>query len=229
MKGLRLVGDYALEFLVITLLLALSAFLIVPFAAMLVGVVGFFQNDIDSRRFKDIFTTIGRNWKILIFYTIFQLIIVLFPVLNIYFFNTHAETMNYFVLAVSYIALVVGIFYLTTSPTVICNMNVNFRELLYNGLMLLFGNLISSIVAVLCVVGVIALILYYPYVVPLTLYVVPYVNARLMKENFYNLKAKAMDTSVYELKKQEKSDDYLDEFGKIKRESENTEIEDEKN
>lgn len=229
MKGLRLVGDYALEFLVITLLLALSAFLIVPFAAMLVGVVGFFQNDIDSRRFKDIFTTIGRNWKILIFYTIFQLIIVLFPVLNIYFFNTHAEMMNYFVLAVSYIALVVGIFYLTTSPTVICNMNVNFRELLYNGLMLLFGNLISSIVAVLCVVGVIALILYYPYVVPLTLYVVPYVNARLMKENFYNLKAKAMDTSVYELKKQEKSDDYLDEFGKIKRESENTEIEDEKN
>lgn len=228
MKDLRLVGDYALEFLVITLLLALSAFLIVPFAAMLVGVVGYFQNDIDSRRFKDIFTTIGRNWRILIFYTVFQLIIVVFPVLNIYFFNTHAETMNFFVLAVSYVALVVGIFYLTTSPTVICKMNVNFRELLYNGIMLLFGNLISSIVAVLCVVGVVALILFYPYFVPLTLYIVPYVNARLMKENFYNLKAKAMNTSVYELKKHEKSDDYLDEYGKIRRESENTEIEDEK-
>ena len=59
MKGLRLLGDYALEFLVVTLLVALSAFTILPFIPMLVGVTGYFKEDIDTRRFKDIFTTIG--------------------------------------------------------------------------------------------------------------------------------------------------------------------------
>ena len=38
MKGLRLLGDYALEFLVVTLLLAISALLIIPFIPMVTGV-----------------------------------------------------------------------------------------------------------------------------------------------------------------------------------------------
>ena len=72
MKGFRLIGDYALEFLVVTLIVALSAATVLPFIPVLVGVTGYFKSDIDSRRFKDIFVTIGKNWKILIFYTLFQ-------------------------------------------------------------------------------------------------------------------------------------------------------------
>lgn len=217
MKGLRIFGDYALEFLVVTLLVALSALSVIFFVPMIVGVTGFFDNDINTRRFKDIFTTIGRNWKILILYTIFQLIIIVFPVLNIYFFNTHPEKVNYFVLAVSVIALVVGIIYLATAPTVIVNMEVKFRQLIYNGIMMLFGSLWRSIVAVLLIGGIVALIIFYPYVVVLTLYAVPLVISRLMKENFYHLKAKALNTSVFELKKKQNTDDYLDETGAIKR------------
>ena len=217
MKGLRILGDYALEFLVVTLLVALSALTVIFFVPMIVGVTAYFKNDINSRRFKDIFTTIGRNWKVLIFYTLFQLIIIVFPVLNIYFFNTHPENTNYFVLAVSIIALVVGIIYLATAPTVIVNMDVKFRQLIYNGIMMLFGSLWRSIVSVLLIAGVVALILYYPYVVIITLYAVPMIISRLMNENLYHLKAKALNTSVFELKKKEKDDDYLDEKGAIKR------------
>lgn len=220
MKGLRLLGDYALEILVITLLLALSALLIVPFIPMLTGVTGYFSTDINTRRFKDIFTTIGRNWKILIFYTIFQLVIIVFPVLNIYFFNTHPQNINYFVLAVSCIALIIGAVYLVTSPTIIVNMKVTLRQLFYNGIMLLFGGLLRSLISVACVAGVIAIILYYPYVVVLTLYLVPFTVSRLMKENFYKLKAKALNTSVFELKKMQSKDDYLDENGEINRSDE---------
>ena len=79
MKGLRLLGDYALEFLVVTLLLAISALLIIPFIPMVTGVTGFFRTDINTRRFKDIFVTIGKNIKIIIFYTLFQLVIIVFP------------------------------------------------------------------------------------------------------------------------------------------------------
>lgn len=220
MKGLRIVGDYALEFLVITLLLAVSALLIIPFIPMLVGVTGFFSANIDTRRFKDIFTTIGKNWKILIFYTLFQLIIIVFPVLNIYFFNTHPQNTNYFVLAVSCIALVIGVIYLVTSPTVIVNMNMKFRQLLYNGIMLLFGGFWRSLLSLACVAGVVALLLYYPYVVVVTLYFIPFILSKLMKENFFKLKAKALNTSVFELKKQQSKDDYLDENGEINRDDE---------
>ena len=217
MKGLRILGDYALEFLVVTLLVALSAVTVIFFVPMIVGITGYFQNDINTRRFKDIFVTIGRNWKVLIFYTLFQLIIIIFPVLNIYFFNTHPENANYFVLAVCVVALLVGIIYLATAPTVIVNMDVKFRQLIYNGIMMLFGSLWRSLVSVLLIAGIVALILYYPYAVILTLYAVPMIISKLMTENFYHLKAKALNTSVFELKKKINEDDYLDEKGAIKR------------
>ena len=217
MKGLRILGDYALEFLVVTVLVALSAMTVIFFVPMIVGITAFFSRDINTRRFKDIFVTIGRNWKILIFYTLFQLIIIVFPVLNIYFFNTHPENINYFVLAVSVIALIVGIMYLATAPTVIVNMDLKFRQLIYNGIMMLFGSLWRSIVAILLIAGIVALILFYPYAVVVTLYAVPMIISGLMRENFYHLKAKALNTSVFELKKKEKDDDYLDEKGAVKR------------
>ena len=217
MKTFRLIGDYAFEFFVVTLLLALSAVLIIPFVPVLTGVTGYFKTDINTRRFKDIFTTIGKNRKILIFYTLFQLIIIVFPVLNIYFFNTHPANTNYFVLAVSCIALFVGVIYLVTGPTVIVNMRVNLRQLLYNGIMLVFGGPVRSLIAIACVAGVVALIIFYPYVVPLTLYPVPLLISKLMAENFIKLKAKALNTSVFELKKQQTQDDYIDEYGEINR------------
>lgn len=223
MKGVKVLGDYATEFIVITVLVALSAFTVIGFIPMIVGVTGFFQNAMGDRRIKDIFTAIKENWKILIFYTVFQLIIIVFPVLNIYFFNTPSEKINPFVLAVSYIALFVGVVFIATAPTVIVNMNVTFRQLLYNGVMMLFGSLLRSIAAVGVIAGVVALILYYPYAVVLTLYAAPLLTSMLMRENFLHLKAKALGTSVYELKKKQNEDDYLDEMGAIRRTDENGE------
>ena len=224
MKGLRVVGDYALEFLVITLLVALSAVTILPFIPILVGVTAFFGQDMGTRRFKDIFTAIGANWKILIFYTLFQLVMIVVPTLNIYFFNVHAEQMSYFVLAVSYVALVVGVIYLTTAPTIIVNMKVSFFQLLRNGIMLVFGSWWRSILSIGIVAGIVAMIIYYPYPIVLTLYAVPLINSKLMMENFYHLKAKALGTTVYELKKKLKEDDYLDEKGQIKPYDDNGEV-----
>ncbi len=216
MRGFRLFGEYILEIVVVTLLVAISAATVVMFIPMMVGLNGFFKNKKDDRLFKDIFTTIGENWKILIPFTIFELLIMVFPILNIYFFNTHPENMNYIILAVSYVALVIGVIYFVTAPTIIVNMYVGFGQLLRNGFMLLFGSLVRSIAALLVVAGVVAMILLYPYAIVVTLYVVPFVVTRLMLENFYTLKARALDTNVYELKKQESADDYFDENYQVK-------------
>ena len=89
MKGLQKFGDYLWEFLAVTLIAAVSAVTVIAFIPVNVGLCAFFKRGIDERRFKDIFTAIGENWKILIFYTLFQLVIIVFPVLNIYFFNQY--------------------------------------------------------------------------------------------------------------------------------------------
>lgn len=216
MNGLRKLGDYIWEFMVVTLIVAVSAVTVLPFIPVIVGLNAFFRRSIDERRFRDIFIAIGQNWKILIIYTIFQLVMIVFPVLNIYYFNTHPENLNTFVLAVSVIALVFGVFYLATAPMIIVNMDVTFFQLLRNGIMLLFGGLLHSIIAVACIAGVVALIIWYPYVVVLTLYAAPYLVCRLMYENFYKLKARALGTTVEKLREQENADDYLDEYGRVK-------------
>ncbi|MCH5159122.1 MAG: hypothetical protein J1F33_08005 [Clostridiales bacterium] len=218
MRGLLIFGEYVLEFLVVSLLLALSAVLILPFIPMVVGVIGFFKTDKNTRRFKDIFTTIGTNIVIIILFTLFELVIIIFPVLNIYFFNTHPEETNYFVLAVCCIALIVGIVYFINGPIIIVNMKVKFGQLLYNGFMLIFGGLLRSLLALILAGGIVALIIFYPYVLPLTLYAVPFILSKLLTENFYHLKAKALKTSVYRLKQDIGKDDYLNENGEINHE-----------
>ena len=208
MKGIAKFGEYVLEIVVVSLLVVLSLALVIPFVPMMVGMAGYFKNKKDVRLFRDIFVTIGRNWKILIPYTIFQLLITVFPILNIYFFNTHLESMNYVILALSYVALVVGAIYFVTAPTIIANMNVSFFQLLRNGFMLLFGGLLRSFLALAIMAGVIALVLFYPYATPLTLYAAPFALTRLMYENFLVLKAKALGTNVYNIKKAEEDEDY---------------------
>ncbi|MCH5154628.1 MAG: hypothetical protein J1F71_05395 [Clostridiales bacterium] len=215
MHGLQVFGEYVFEVFVVSLLLAASALLVIPFIPMFIGVIGFFKSDKKTRRFKDIFTTIGSSFGTIAIYTIFELVIILFPILNIYFFNTHPESTNYFVLAVCVVALVVGVIYLINGPIIIVNMQVGFRQLLYNGFMLLFGGLFRSVLALGVIGGVVALIMFYPYVLPLTLYAVPYALSKLLTENFYVLKAKALKTSVYELKHNIGKDDYINENGEV--------------
>lgn len=227
MKGFNAFGEYAFEFLVVTVLMGLSAVTVLPFVPMLVGVTGYFSRPMGERRFKDIFVTMRDNAKIIALYTVFQLVILIFPVLNIYYFNFHPQNTNAFVLAVSCIALVACVIYLVAAPTIIINMNVTFFQLLRNSFMLIFGGLLRSILGALCFAGVVALILYYPYVIIFTLYAVPLAVSYLMRENMYVLKAKTLNTSVYELKKARRTDDYLDEYGNINRNK--TENKDEKN
>ena len=87
--------------------------------------------------------------------------------------------------------------------------------------MLLFGGLLRSLAALLLVAGFLALVLFYPYVIVATLYLIPILVTKLMTENLYTLKARMMQTNVYQLKKEETSDDFFDDRGRINRQEEN--------
>ena len=241
MRGLQRLGEYLWEFFVVTAIAAVSAVTVLPFFPVTVGLADYFGKDFETRAFKDIFSAIAKNAKIIAAYTLFQLVAIIFPALNIFFFNTHPEASNaiifpalnifFFnthpeasnaiVLGISYAVLAIGCLFAITAPTVIANMNVTFFQLLKNCLILFSGGWANGILAAICVAGVAALVIFYPYVVVLTLYALPLTVTKLMRENFLRLKAKALGTSVYELKQREKRDDYLDEYGKIKRNPQN--------
>lgn len=211
MKGLRILGDYILEFVVIVLLAIVSIATIIGFVPMVVGFAGYFSNKKDVRVFKDIFVTIGGCWKTLIPYTIFQLIMILVPVLNIYYFNTHIDAINPFFLGVSYVALVIGGFYLMSAPMVLVNMDVTFFQLLRNGFVMLFAGPVRTLISLLILAAVFLSISYAPYLTIPLLYFAPLFITGLMKENFLYLKAKALGTNVYELKNNSEKDDYSNE------------------
>ena len=216
MNGLVKVGEYILEFVVVTLLVALSVVTVVFFIPMMVGLNGFFKNKKNVRTFRDIFATMKENAIILIPFSILELLITVFPILNIYYFNTHLDQMNPFVLGVSYVALVIGVIYFATGPTIIVNMNVGFFQLLRNGFMLLFGGLLRSLLALALVGGVVAIIVLYPYAIVPTLYLIPFAVTKLMTENLYVLKARALGTNVYTVKKAEQDEDYFKQTSPVK-------------
>ena len=94
MRGIKIFGDYALEFLVVTLMVAISALSVVLLIPTLVGLNGYFKNSKDERLFRDIFSVMKENIRIIIPFTIFELLIIVFPILNIYYFNTNPDKMN---------------------------------------------------------------------------------------------------------------------------------------
>lgn len=211
MRGLVKLGEYLLEIVIVIALSVVSLLSVILYIPLFVGLTGFFSRKKSERLFKDIFKTIKENIKIIFPYTIFQLLFIIFPVLNIYFFNTHPEAINKIMLALNYIALVIGGMYIVSAPTIIVNMNVTFTQLLRNGIMLLFGSPLRSLVALAIVVGVGASVIYFPYIVILLLYIAPLAITIIMRDNFLILKAKALKTSVYEIKKQEKDENDLQE------------------
>ena len=211
MKGLRIFGDYLFEYFTITLLLIISFVLIIPFIPIFIGIVSYFRRKLDDRMLKDIFKPIKDNFKIIILFTIFELVLIIFSVLNIYYMNTNLEQMNTVMLFISYIGLIIGIYLLIHSPVIILDMNVNFRQLLFNSVFLIMGGFKNTL---LCIVGVLAYALIgitIPYLTIVLIYFIPFLISKLTSKNIIQIKAIRMNTTVAELTKMENQDDYLDE------------------
>lgn len=187
---LQIYGDYAFEFLVITILFSLSLVLILPFPLMMVGICGYFQSDIHERRLIDIFKHIKENIKIIILYSIFQLVILLVPCLNIYYYNTHPELINEVIYTISYVILILGVICMVSAPTIIINMKVNLRQLIFNSFILLFSNIKNALITIILIALIVLLVIYFPYVIILTFYFILLITTKLMGENLSIIKAK---------------------------------------
>ena len=211
MKGFRIFGEYIFEYLILTIILVLSLILVIPFIPVYIGVVGYLTHKRDDRMLKDIFTTIKENWKIILKFTIFELIILIFSFLNIYYFRQNMTGFNTVIVVISYVFLFFGVVFLAHAPMIIIGMNVNLRQLILNTFLFFFGGVINSIIAIAALAGLTAIASYIPYLVIVLLYFAVVIVEYFTRKNFLFLKARKLNMSVEELTKREQEDTYLEE------------------
>lgn len=207
MKGMYRLGDYIFEYLVISILLIASFILILPFPAIFVGCVAYFRRRSNERLLKDIFIAIKDNFKIIIIYSILILIMFIFSALNIYYFNTNVDDINYFILIASYIVLFIAIIIFVHSPIIILNMQVTLFQLIFNCFALMLGGLLGSALLIALSIGFVFLLATAPYLAILLAYFIPLIVVKLISNNFYVLKARALKITVQELKEKEKKEE----------------------
>ena len=196
---LQVIGEYLFEFMVITVLMCFAIAFVIPFPAVLVGVTGYFKTDIHERRMKDIFKHIKDNGVIIIKYSLFILLLLIFSIFNIFFYNNNPESINEVIYVVSYLLLFFSILCIITSPTIIINMNVNLKQLIFNSFTLIFGSIKNTLIAIIVMAVLVLAVLFFPYVVMLMFYFILYINATLMKENLANLKKKVQGNNEKEI------------------------------
>ena len=211
MKGFKIFGEIIFEYLVITLLIILSSLSVIGFIPVFVGIISYFNHKKNDRMFKDIFTAIKDNLKIIIKFTILELIILIVSILNIYFFQNHQEGFNIIILVLSYVFLGIGIIFLAHSPMIIIGMNVNLRQLIFNSFLFFFGGFLNSLIAIVALALIVVLAAYIPYLIIIYAYFAYKVVAYFTGKNFLVFKAKKLNITVNELTKMQDEDNYFEE------------------
>lgn len=210
MKNFGKIGSIIFDYIIITILLSISLFLVIPFIPMFIGTINYFQREKNERQIKDIFIAIKNNLKIIIKVTIFLIIVITISVLNIIYFNSN-EMSNDLITILCYIMLIYSLIIVVNSPILILQMNLKLKQLLFNCITLIFGRWYLSILTFILVAGIIIVGINFMYLIPFVLYFIALIIYKSTSINFYILKAKAYKTTIEELNKPFE-DKYYDEL-----------------
>lgn len=206
---IRVLGNLFFDYVIITLLLTISFVLVIPFIPVYIGVNEYFLEHYEDRKLKNIFTSIKANFSIIIKFTIFELIALIFAIGNIIFFNT-GERSNDLITLLSYVILIFSLVCFINAPIIIIKMKVTLKQLLFNCFALIFGKWYLSILLIVLAGGVIIGCCYLPYITPFVLYFIALLGSTINLRLLNILKAKSMKLSVEEIDKKESEDTYYE-------------------
>jgi len=188
-KRITQYGTMVFDFVVIVFLLNLSFVLVIPFVAIIVGVVGYFVNE-EDKQLRDIFMTIKTEINIIYKATIFYVLFIGISFANIYVIHTEFPVIDTAFNIISKVVIILMIVLLINTPIVINKMNVSLRQLLFNSFMIHFSNLRNS----LTMIGFTFVYLYLGVsnilILFIGIYFVIYVIAKLSNINIIKLKEK---------------------------------------
>ncbi|HBY65711.1 MAG TPA: hypothetical protein DEG42_04950 [Acholeplasmataceae bacterium] len=190
LKKLDTIGNIVFDYIISVVILNLSLLLIIPFIPLWVGYQKYVETDLHSRSLRSIFINIKENLRIVSQLTLFLLIIFGFAFINLLWLETEIAFLDIIIKIFSYIMLWIGLTVLIYSPTIITNMNVKFKELIYNSIMLIFGGIINYILSMSLLVVFMYLSIQYIFVLVFGIPLVIYMISRLSILNLNHIKEK---------------------------------------
>ena len=187
----RIICSNLFDFLVIDLLLILSIALVFPFPSIFVGVVHYFERSWDDRRLGDIFAIYKDNWSILIKFSLYIVIAYAASIADIVFLR-RPEVGYIVVNIIGYTVLILATITLINGPMLILHMNLNFKQLLFNSYMLIFGKWWLFLITIIIYAGVVVLCIFFPYLSPIFPVILAALASYSTRVNFQVLKKKAL-------------------------------------
>lgn len=205
-EGLRKVGTYIFDYLVITVLLTLSLVLLFPFPFILTGVHNYFLYKFEDRRLANIFNILKPNWKILLKFSIFWAVVVGLSIFEIVLFNLNTFR-NDALTIICYVLLIFSVIFITNVPMIVLRMNVNLKQLLFNSITLIYGCWWFILISIILTIGYFVAFAYFPYISGVGLYFLVLIANKATRKAINKLKAKAMKVDVKTIEEPENKEE----------------------
>lgn len=149
--------------IIVLILLTLSVISIVGLIPMIIGVVGYMLEKPEERGIKTIFTSIKFGGKTLILFTIVETVLLVASILNIAVLSLPDGWFSQIILFISWVLLVLAMWWLIFAPVIIIKMNVTLHQLLANcAIIFVKGSLYSWLLIAIGALGM-YISLTYPY------------------------------------------------------------------
>lgn len=182
------IGTILFDYIFISILINISLITVIPFISTLVGLVAYFNTDVNERSLMIIFKTMKTNIRMIFKLTLLFTIVLGAIVLNLYVINQDTNVFVDLVKGLSYVGLFLILNIVINGPIILLNMNVTMREFLTNCILLIFGG-IKNYLLIIITVGLFVYVITYSYLVLiLGVYFVIALISKLTYKNFKKLR-----------------------------------------
>lgn len=188
MKKVFIYLEYLFDWIFLLLLYAVSLVTVLPFTTFFATSVAYFDRRLDSRSLKVMWTSFRENQKL---YLQFGLVTTLFigvSVLNIRVLQYTPGVWTNLIHGLSWISLMFGFFLLLFAPILILKMNLTFRQLLQNTILLMIRGNVMSVLLIFVGAGLFIAGLYYPFMLAPFMFIIAYVDLVVARTIFNKMK-----------------------------------------
>lgn len=188
-KTIYEIGEHIFDYFVLSFLVNISLFLLIPFTPIYMGVVSYILDE--DKSLRKIFAYIKENIKVIVSISIFILLIFVVCYINVFALQPQDSLLYYFIQVLSYILLFVGTIVFVYSPTIIYYMNVTAKQAIFNSLLLVLYNPFKAIVIIGVVIGFIYIGTHSIIFIILGQYMVIFAISKMIKTTILRIKERS--------------------------------------
>jgi len=185
-KTIYEIGEHIFDYCVLSFLLNISLYILIPFIPIYMGVVSYVLDE--DKSLRKIFKYIKENIKVIVSISIFLLLIFVVFYINVFVLQPQYSLLHYFFQVLSYILLFIGIVVFVYSSTIIYYMNVTAKQAILNSLLLVLYNPFKAIVIIGVVIGFIYIGTHSIIFIILGQYMVIFAISKMIKTTILSIK-----------------------------------------